>query len=337
MRRLNCSVRLRGTESEDANTSWIFALPVGRPFHDGNREREISHTQAQSLLLNTRRAMAYFESVAPPGGSPYRFPIKAEHRGVDRFGDIVGLKLAGDGDWFGIWEKVRWNDQTWEAIQASEVEYVSIGVDSYRLEDGTEISPCIVETSLTNHPRIQSLGRIQDTLAVRLSQHVEETEMEELEELLNTITQTLTQIVEQQAETSQQVAQLADQIESLEAENTDDEEEPEGDDEPAEEEPDEEEVAADQNDPDDDGGDDSQEGDGLRDTLGELNDTIQQMRASLDELKPAQGDPHTQEKGGEDPPEPKPPGEYTELRDFYMDQGDSLEEAQSKALAELDQ
>lgn len=203
----------------DGPTSWVFALPLDRAFFDGRRERTISTQQGREILENFRQANSYFEAASPEGSTPYRFPVKENHRETgERYGDLLEAKIAGDGDEYGIYVKARWNADTWQRIQAGTHRHVSVGIEpEYQLESGETIGPVLTEISLTTVPRLQSIGTIQDTLEVTLSRidslNLGEHQMEELEELL-------TQVIENQRAI---LEHLADDVEA--SRDDDDEEE----------------------------------------------------------------------------------------------------------------
>lgn len=184
-----------------APTSWVFACPLDRPFFDGRQERTISTAQGRKIVENFQAANDYFEQAAPEGATPYRFPVKENHRETgERYGDLLDAKIAGEGDDYGIYIKAGWNADTWEGIQAGQHRHVSIGISpEYTLESGETLGPILTELSLTTVPRLQSIGTIQDTIDIALSQ-VDllegEHQMEELAELLRTVIENQRAILE---------------------------------------------------------------------------------------------------------------------------------------------
>lgn len=309
---LKCSVPLRGKADPESTESWIFALPVGRQFWDGKRLRTVSEDEAKTYLANTKSAMAFFDASAPEGGTPYRFPIKEDHKGGKRYGDILDVKLSGEGDWYGVWVKAGWNASTWEEIEASTRKHVSIAIRGFELEDGTQLGPTIVETSLTEDPRLQSIGTIQDTLDISLSQNGEEKSMDEEMKGL------LAQLAEGQA------AILAALQELTAAQDEEDEEEEQENASSSEE--DEETQLAQPFD--------------LEGFTASITSAVK--TGVVDALKQTSGvsgsgAPHTQEQGNSNaPPRPRSGAKsYEKLRDFYLSQGLDLEAASSRALTEF--
>lgn len=317
-----CAVPLKGSAGEATTESWIFALPVGREFWDGKRLRTVSEEEAQVYLSNTRAAMSFFDKSAPDGGTPYRFPIKEDHKEGKRYGDILDVKIAGEGDWFGIWVKAGWNKTTWEEIAASNRKHVSIAIRGFELEDGTQLGPTIVETSLTEDPRLQSIGTIQDTLDIKLSRteagETEESMDEELKALL--------------AKIAEGQAQILAALQATEAnQNSDDEEE------------DEEQKNAGAS---GEGGEKKKEEaklsqGGAFDFDGFAASITSAVKTGVAEAmketsgRVGSGQPHTTEQGNSNGPSPQPPTSYEGLRDFYLSQGMSLRDASRKAVSEF--
>lgn len=310
---LECSVPLKGRAGAEGSESWIFALPVGREFWDGKRLRTVSEDEAQTYLANTKAAMAFFDASAPEGGTPYRFPIKEDHKGGKRYGDILDVKLSGEGDWYGVWVKAGWNASTWEEIEASTRKHVSIAIRGFELEDGTQLGPTIVETSLTEDPRLQSIGTIQDTIDIQLAQQTdEENNMgDELKQLL--------------AKLAEGQAAILTALEGLSANQAEDRE------------PENEHAAT------DDAAENTQlsqptefDFDGFSASI-----TAAVKTGVVDALKmtsgvTGSGAPHTHEQGNSDGPQPKSgTTSYESLRDFYLSQGMDLEAASARALSEF--
>lgn len=213
---------------------WIFMAPVGRSFFDGRRMRTITREQAEEIVANTREAMRFFKANAR-GQTPYTFPVKTDHQGPERNGDLLEVKLAGEGDLFGFYGRVRWNKDAQRAVEARRLQHVSIGIGSgYDLDDGTRLGPLVDEVSVTATPRITSIGTIQDTLTLRLSRGtLSEEKVEEIVKLLN-------QLIENQNAQATMIGDLASVIENATGEEPEDAPEPpdvenskDGDEEPA--------------------------------------------------------------------------------------------------------
>lgn len=149
--------------------SWVFSLPIGVPVFTGESMRTFTEKQAGEYVRNTNEALEYFRASA--SGSAYSFPVKVNHKtSGTRFGDVREAKVGGIGSKRGVYLRVRWNPDTWAEIRASRYQHVSVGVDpSFTLQNGKKLGPLIVELSLTEEPRITSIGTIQDTIGLRLS------------------------------------------------------------------------------------------------------------------------------------------------------------------------
>lgn len=149
--------------------SWVFALPIGVPVWTGKSMRQFTEKQAGEYVRNTNDALEYFRASA--SGSAYSFPVRIDHRSDGkRHGDVLEAKVAGEGAKRGVYLRVRWKPDTWEQISAEKYQHVSVGVDpSFVLQNGKKLGPLIVELSLTDEPRITSIGTIQDTIGLRLS------------------------------------------------------------------------------------------------------------------------------------------------------------------------
>lgn len=157
--------------------SWVFALPVNQEIWVWDESKQdyvpktISTAQARSIVDETKRALAYWQSITPAGSTPYTPPVLREHvREGKRFGSILDVKLSGLAEKRGIYLLIDWAESTFEDIEERESQHVSIGITpSYRDGTGEVFSSIIDELSLTEHPRLRGIGSIQDTLSLRLS------------------------------------------------------------------------------------------------------------------------------------------------------------------------
>lgn len=175
-----------------SSKSWVFALPTNKEIWVWNESKQdytprtISTKQAQEVVAETKRALAYWTAITPTGSTPYRPPVLREHlRSGSRFGSIVDCKVSGSLDKRGIYILIDWLDSTFDDIESYKSQHVSIGIcSSYRDGTGEVFGSIIDELSLTEHPRLRGIGSIQDTLSLRLSDVIfikEENKMSEEE------------------------------------------------------------------------------------------------------------------------------------------------------------
>lgn len=193
------------TSTLTGGESWVFSLPIGVPVWTGERMRLFTEKQAGEYVRNTNEALEYFRASA--SGSAYSFPVKVNHKTAGkRYGDVLEAKVGGDGAKRGVYLRVRWKADTWKQIHASEYQHVSVGVDpSLTLQNGKKLGPLIVELSLTEEPRITSIGTIQDTIGLRLSRARFAQDGEgKMEEVLNA----LSGLAEATASNSDMLAQI---------------------------------------------------------------------------------------------------------------------------------
>lgn len=159
--------------------SWAFALPVGplvRLDESGENYEHcfIDDAYAESVVRETKRAMKHFDATAPKGGSPYRLPITAEHLKPEelghRRGDLLDARFADIDGRRGVWLLNRWTDAQWASIEAGEAQYVSIHVGDMVTSDGMTFGVMVRELSVTSKPRFKTIGRIQDTLSLKMAE-----------------------------------------------------------------------------------------------------------------------------------------------------------------------
>lgn len=172
------SVELEGIkQGSSGKQSWVFALPVDEPIWNGKKMIQFSMDDLKLLQSEFIKINHEFTSLANDE-TPYRFPVKINHnRGSgSSYGNLVDVKIVKDK---GLYLSVIWNDETWDDVQANTYKYVSAGIKpEYTTQLGNTFGPMIVELSLTEYPRVQSIGTIQDSLELRLS-NIEEIEMNE--------------------------------------------------------------------------------------------------------------------------------------------------------------
>ena len=170
--------------------SKVFALPIGREivFWDYDKQeyvtRNISKEYAMRLVEYTNQAIANWIADAPEGLSPTYPPIIEEHEMEGkRFGDILQAELMGEGDKYGVYLLVDWLDSKWEDIQENKSQHVSIGtLANYVDYKGRNYPAIINELSLVGSPRLKDIGKIQDTLSLRLADAIPQVKGEEMDQ-----------------------------------------------------------------------------------------------------------------------------------------------------------
>jgi hypothetical protein len=172
--------------------SWAFAMPVGPLVRWDDETKQYEHcfiddAFAQAVVRETKRAMAHFEATAPKGGSPYQLPITAEHLKPEelghRRGDLLDVRFADIDGKRGIWLLGRWTDAQWASIEVGEAQYVSIHIGDLVTSDGMTFGVMVRELSVTSRPRFKTIGRIQDTLSLKMAEPQTEHEMLTPEEI----------------------------------------------------------------------------------------------------------------------------------------------------------
>lgn len=166
--------------------SWVLVMPLGQ-HHAQNKASgemirfDVNEDLALELAAESRRMLYNFEQYTAPGMTPIRVPIKTEHEPDGQVNGVVeDFKVSGEGRWRGVYALMGWNESTWSDIHSERVRYVSPGIKGKYVDDhGVEYGPVINEVSITGEPRLKSIGTIQDTLTLRLS----EADMDEIEKL----------------------------------------------------------------------------------------------------------------------------------------------------------
>lgn len=156
---------------------WIFAAPIDQAFAVWSCEDEayknVTFTEqlAARYVLNTNKAIeAWAADAAEAGTSPFLPPVLKEHVAGWRGGSIHGARVAGEGLKRGIYLDVSFLPDVAADVEAEHTNFVSIGtLPAYTDYRGREWSSIIHELSITENPRLKSLGTIQDTEGLRLS------------------------------------------------------------------------------------------------------------------------------------------------------------------------
>jgi len=167
-------------------------MPVGPLVRWDDETKQYEHyfiddEFAQAVVRETKRAMKHFEATAPEGGSPYQLPITAEHLKPEelghRRGNLLDVRFADIDGKRGIWLLNRWTDAQWASIEAGEAQYVSIHIGDLVTSDGMTFGVMVRELSVTSRPRFKTIGRIQDTLSLKMAEPQTEHEMLTPEEI----------------------------------------------------------------------------------------------------------------------------------------------------------
>lgn len=154
--------------SGNGNATWVKLLNVGSEIWDGRKMRMMDEQFIKTISSEWRKAQYSFDQIARENGTkPYRFPVKINHQtDGSRKGDIVDVKIKNGA----LYAKAEWTDVALAAIQSNDYQHVSIGVwPEYSNEKGEKFGPLITEFSITEYPRVQSIGTIQDTMELELS------------------------------------------------------------------------------------------------------------------------------------------------------------------------
>lgn len=179
-------------QGTSGKTSWVYAIPANQDIWNGKRlikfdNEDLALLQSEFIKINHE-----FTSLANGADtSPYRFPVKINHtRGSgDSMGNLLDVKVMKGKPNIkdGLYLSVEWNDTTWGEIQKGNYKYVSVGIKpEYTTQLGTTFGPIIVELSLTEYPRVQTIGTIQDTLDLQLANKIntEDIDMEEVKAMI---------------------------------------------------------------------------------------------------------------------------------------------------------
>lgn len=158
---------------------WVFAAPIEQPFVVWSVEDQVYKTAvftreaAQRYVDNTNAAiLAWRQDAVEAGVSPFLPPVLREHQNQGwRGGSIHGAKVAGSGAKYGIYLDVEWLPSVAADVRSNHTSFVSIGtLATYTDYQGREFSPVINELSITEDPRLKNIGKIQDTMSLRLSE-----------------------------------------------------------------------------------------------------------------------------------------------------------------------
>ena len=169
---LKTPLHLRETGRPGSGPLWILAMRPSDELHVGGKVVTADVNFLKSVASETRRALYLYETYAPKDSKPFRMPVLLEHaRKGGRYGDILDLKLSGEGDRFGLYVKVLPQDDVRLSIDSGRIQFVSVGISgSYTDENGEVYSPYMSEISLVASPHLKSIGSIQDTLHLTLSE-----------------------------------------------------------------------------------------------------------------------------------------------------------------------
>lgn len=155
--------------SGNGKATWVRLLNVGSEVFDGKKMRMMSSDFIKSVVAEWRKAQYSFDLIAKENETkPYRFPVKINHKtDGSRKGDIVDVKINNNA----LYAKAEWTEEALKAIESNDYQHVSVGIwPEYTNERGETFGPLIAEFSITEYPRIQSIGTIQDTMLLELSQ-----------------------------------------------------------------------------------------------------------------------------------------------------------------------
>lgn len=152
------------------DSQWIFVLPADTVVHDGRRIRNITRSQIETYMRNTKAMYEEYNRLAR-GVTPYRLPLLIEHDFTGpSLGKLEDFRVASRGERDGLWVRVDYSKSGRLAVKAQRYRYVSVRiVDSITTQEGKVFGPVIAEVSLTAYPRIQSLGEITDTVGMALA------------------------------------------------------------------------------------------------------------------------------------------------------------------------
>ena len=193
---LTLSTSLDITPSGKGKASWVRLLNGDSEVHDGKRTRRITKDYLVKVAQEWRKANYTFDEIAKREGTkPYRFPAKINHTpDGKRYGDIVDMKVQNGA----LFAKVEWNDSTWESIQANAYQHISVGIwPEFINQDGEKFGPIVTEISLTEWPRVQGIGTIQETLHMELANMAEQNENKlEDQELEGAVEETSEEVAE---------------------------------------------------------------------------------------------------------------------------------------------
>jgi len=170
--------------------SWVRLFRAGKLFYAGE-PMEVTEGELDLIAADTNRLIANCEKYASEAGddrTAWKPPIMAEHEseGGKTFGRITRVKRNG-AELFGL---VQWKGATWEQVLSEDVEFISPHiVGGYQDSKGETYARVLWEASLTTHPKLKDIGRVQDTLSIRLSDNttitLNEQEEKQMEELVN--------------------------------------------------------------------------------------------------------------------------------------------------------
>lgn len=176
------------TLADGENESWVRLFRAGPLVYEGE-PMDVDADELELIASETNRLIANCERYAAEAGddrTPWKPPIMAEHKseGGKTYGRLAELKVRRD-ELFG---RAQWKAATWEQVLAEDVEFVSPHVvGAYQDAKGEKYQRVLWETSLTTHPKLKDIGRIQDTMSIRLSDNYRSINKKRLEALMGRI------------------------------------------------------------------------------------------------------------------------------------------------------
>lgn len=183
-------------KSEEKNRSWVRVLNVGKMVYHGE-DIEFSLEDLQKIADNTNKLIENCKKYADEGrikveedgveihATPWRPPFLREH-GSKRDGESGGSKVLECKTFANaLWTLIEWSDEEYALVVKESLEFVSVGLrGEYQDFAGESYTGGVLwEVSGTTHPKVKSIGRIQNTLNLELSENEGEKLMEELKEI----------------------------------------------------------------------------------------------------------------------------------------------------------
>lgn len=216
---------------------WVLVAPVGEEFwiwdaDEGEYALKVFTPEVARLYAdNTNAAIAtWAEDARQVGGTPYLPPILSAHQpGGWRGGSIHAARVAEVDGRAAIYLDVEWLPSVAADIEQRHTNFVSIGTrKEYRDYRGRDLGPLIHELSITEDPRLKSLGSIQDTQGLQLSEALKQgaSSTMTIEELTAQLEAALKRIDDLE-KMLQQKAEIVDDIETKDGEPAADDKKPE--------------------------------------------------------------------------------------------------------------
>lgn len=188
-------------KAESDKATWVRVLPEGLMEYKGQRV-EYTKADLKAIAEDTNRLIRNSRKYAEEGlikmaadgieaeATPWHPPFLREH-GKAANGQTTGTKmLEARATGNNLWALMAWSDDDHTLVMSDRIEFVSPGI-RYNFTDfkGERYAAVLWEISATTHPKRKDIGRIQDTLDVRLSDNetitINLAEANDMEELLN--------------------------------------------------------------------------------------------------------------------------------------------------------